>query len=315
VRLVDRIRTSEMVEDRRSAMGALKDLSTDDPGSHPDIGAAGMEVLVAVLRTDVEDPDIVRDALETLTNITTMVQRGTAAHIGGGESVGLQNTKLFVKRPENVACLIDLLSLHDFHARFATVQLMTALLTNSPDDLQEGIMSYPAGVPRLMDVAKDERQEIRDAALLLLVQLTRYSAELQKAVVFDGGFDLIFEIVGATFHQSADGVVVADCLELTLNLLRENASNQNYFRENGDFSRLAAAMRLPRVQNFRVGEGSSEALLKNIVLMLDVATALVSPPAATGQPSKDLERNRQHFGAGAQTVRARPGRLSGLSVP
>ena len=61
------------------------------------------------------------------------------------------NTERFVSKPANIACLIDLLTLTDFNARLASVQLLTVLLTNRPQALQDGVMNYPAGIPRLMD--------------------------------------------------------------------------------------------------------------------------------------------------------------------
>eukprot|EP01052_Picozoa_sp_SAG31_P054626 SAG31_NODE_14654_length_794_cov_1.328058_1_plen_138_part_00 len=85
--------------------------------------------------------------------------------------------------------------------RLAAVQLLTILLTNKPTALQDGVMNYPAGTNALMNAALDEREEIRNEALLLLVQLTRFSAEIQKAVVFDGAFDHIFRIVHETFER------------------------------------------------------------------------------------------------------------------
>lgn len=209
---------------------------------------------------------------------------------GGPEvPVGLSNTELFVSKPDNIACLIDLLSLTDFAARFATVQLLTVLLTNKPQALQDGVMNYPAGIPRLMDTMLDERDDIRDEALLLLVQLTRFSVEIQKAVVFDGAFDRIFEIIRGTFASSTDGgVIVGDCLQLALNLLRDNVSNQNYFRENEDFKKLAAAIKLPMVQG--ANAESAPALVQNVGLLLEVASALVSGP-----PSKDHSMNQLRF--------------------
>ena len=60
-------------------------------------------------------------------------------------------------------------------------------------------MNYPAGTNALMNTILDDRDEIRNESLLLLVQLTRFSAEIQKAVVFDGAFDRIFNIINESF--------------------------------------------------------------------------------------------------------------------
>ena len=53
---------------------------------------------------------------------------------------------------------------------------------------------------------------------------------LQKIVAFENAFERIFHIL--TVEGNSDGgVIVEDCLNLLLNLLKNNASNQNFFRE------------------------------------------------------------------------------------
>ena len=77
------------------------------------------------------------------------------------------------------------------------------------------------------------------AGLLLLTDVTQYSAELQKLVAFEGCFDRIFAIIDSDGGLSQGGVVVQDCLSLLANLIRYNHSNQSLFRESGGVSRLA----------------------------------------------------------------------------
>lgn len=66
--------------------------------------------------------------------------------------------------------------------------------------------------------------------LLLLIQLTKGNANIQKIVAFENAFDRIFDVISQ--EGLADGgIVVEDCLLLMLNLLRGNISNQNFFKE------------------------------------------------------------------------------------
>lgn len=66
--------------------------------------------------------------------------------------------------------------------------------------------------------------------LLLLIQLTKGNANIQKIVAFENAFDRIFDVIEQ--EGNADGgIVVEDCLLLMLNLLRGNVSNQNFFKE------------------------------------------------------------------------------------
>lgn len=66
--------------------------------------------------------------------------------------------------------------------------------------------------------------------LLLLIQLTKGNANIQKIVAFENAFDRLFDVI----HDegwSDGGVVVEDCLLLMCNLLKNNTSNQNFFKE------------------------------------------------------------------------------------
>lgn len=73
--------------------------------------------------------------------------------------------------------------------------------------------------------------------LLLLIQLTKGNANIQKIVAFENAFDRIFDVIEQ--EGNADGgIVVEDCLLLMLNLLRGNVSNQNFFKEGNIFTDL-----------------------------------------------------------------------------
>jgi hypothetical protein len=67
-------------------------------------------------------------------------------------------------------------------------------------------------------------------ALLLLIQLTKGNANIQKIVAFENAFDRLFDVISEE-GCSDGGIVVEDCLLLMLNLLRNNTSNQNFFKE------------------------------------------------------------------------------------
>lgn len=66
--------------------------------------------------------------------------------------------------------------------------------------------------------------------LLLLIQLTKGNANIQKIVAFENAFDRIFDVI-AQEGNAEGGIVVEDCLLLMLNLLRGNISNQTFFKE------------------------------------------------------------------------------------
>ena len=51
--------------------------------------------------------------------------------------LGVGFTEIFVKRPDYVSSLLSLLDEYDNYVRFYTVQVLTMLLTNRPQKLQE----------------------------------------------------------------------------------------------------------------------------------------------------------------------------------
>lgn len=65
-RLVERVESSTLLEDRRDACRALKALSKK---YRVEVGAQGMEALKVVLETDKQDCEIVGYALDALCNI------------------------------------------------------------------------------------------------------------------------------------------------------------------------------------------------------------------------------------------------------
>ncbi|KAL3643675.1 hypothetical protein CASFOL_014490 [Castilleja foliolosa] len=154
----------------------------------------------------------------------------------------LMNSDLLSREVESISLLLSLLSEEDFYVRYYTLQLLTALLTNSQNRLQEAILTIPQGITRLMDMLMD-REVIRNEALLLLTYLTREAEEIQKILAFEGAFEKIFSIIKEE-GGSEGGVVVQDCLELLKNLLRNNASNQVLLREAIGFDPLISILKL-----------------------------------------------------------------------
>jgi hypothetical protein len=122
--------------------------------------------------------------------------------------------------------------------RRPAVKLLTHLLLNKPREMQELILGSHMGVSRLMDVLVDPREVLRNDALLLLIQLTKGNANLQKIVAFENAFDKLVDIVQMEDHSDG-GIVVEDCLRLMLNLLRNNPSNQTFFREGSYIQKVA----------------------------------------------------------------------------
>ncbi|XP_021298976.1 golgin candidate 6 isoform X1 [Herrania umbratica] len=239
-RLLDRISNGVLAEDRRTAIAELQSVVAESRAAQLAFGAMGFPVLMGVLKEERDDVEMVRGALETLVSALTPIDhaKGPTNEV----QPALMNTDLLSRESESISLLLTLLSEEDFYVRYYTLQILTALLTNSPIRLQEAILSIPRGITRLMDMLMD-REVIRNEALLLLTYLTREAEEIQKIVVFEGAFEKIFSIIKEE-GGSEGGVVVQDCLELLNNLLRSSASNQVLLRETMGFDPLISILKL-----------------------------------------------------------------------
>ncbi|XP_045572479.1 general vesicular transport factor p115 isoform X5 [Salmo salar] len=287
-KLCDRVASSTLLEDRRDAVRALKSLSKK---YRLEVGTQAMEHLVHILQTDRSDSEILGYALDTLYNIICNDEEEEQDESEDEnaqkqeEDLGVLFTDKFLGDSENVTLLLTLLEEFDFHVRWPGVKLLTALLKNQCNQVQGVILVSPMGVSRLMDLLADSREVIRNDGLLLLQQLTKGNAAIQKIVAFENAFERLLDII--TEEGSSDGgIVVEDCLLLLVNLLRNNSSNQNFFKEGSYIQRMKPW--------FEVGDdnsGWSAQKVTNLHLMLQLVRVMVSPvnsPGATSSCQKSM---------------------------
>ncbi|RLN00748.1 golgin candidate 6 [Panicum miliaceum] len=231
-RYLDRISNGTIPDERRSAMTELQSLVAESRSAQMSFGAMGFPILLNVLKEDREDVELVRGALETFVSALTPIETTQGPKTESEE---------------------------DFYVRYYTIQLLTALLTNSLKRLQEAILLIPRGITVLMDMLMD-REVIRNEALLLLTYLTRDAEEIQKIVVFEGVFEKIFSIIREEGYSDG-GVVVQDCLELLNNLIRHSSSNQMLLKETMGFDPLIAILKIRRGSAFNFTQQKTVNLL------------------------------------------------------
>lgn len=283
-KLCDRVASSTLLDDRRNAVRALKSLSKK---YRLEVGIQAMEHLIRVLQTDRSDSEIIAYALDTLYNIISNDEEEEVEENSTrqSEDLGSQFTEIFIKQPENVTLLLSLLEEFDFHVRWPGVRLLTSLLKQLGPPVQQIILVSPMGVSKLMDLLADSREIIRNDGVLLLQALTRSNGAIQKIVAFENAFERLLDII--TEEGNSDGgIVVEDCLILLQNLLKNNNSNQNFFKEGSYIQRMKAW--------FEVGDenpGWSAQKVTNLHLMLQLVRVLVSPtnpPGATSSCQKAM---------------------------
>uniref|UniRef100_A0A668V8V7 General vesicular transport factor p115 n=1 Tax=Oreochromis aureus TaxID=47969 RepID=A0A668V8V7_OREAU len=212
-----------------------------------EVGTQAMDHLINILQTDRSDSEILGYALDTLYNVICNDEE---------EEQG--------SRARNPAP----------HSAGGTERFLIE---------QQKLKLFPMG--KLMDLLADSREVIRNDGLLLLQQLTKGNAAIQKIVAFENAFERLLDII--TEEGSSDGgIVVEDCLLLLLNLLKNNSSNQNFFKEGSYIQRMKPW--------FEVGDdnsGWSAQKVTNLHLMLQLVRVMVSPvnsPGATASCQKSM---------------------------
>ncbi|CAG0920623.1 unnamed protein product [Notodromas monacha] len=281
-KLINRARSSTLLDDRRDACRALKALSRK---FRMEVGAQGLDVLVGLLNTDRSDSEILGYVLDALCNVTSKEsleeEREIAeVPIGQLEELGERFTEIYLKNPDNVRVILDILDEYDFHVRWPAVKLLTNLILNRPKDLQECILVNPMGVSKFMDLLCDSREVIRNDGLLLLGQLTKGNANIQKIVAFENAFEKLFNVV-AEEGYSDGGIVVEDCLHLFLNLLRNNPSNQTFFKEGSYIQKICPFFDIA-IPDGDMPLGWPSQKVVNVQLMLQVLQSLISPSRSSG---------------------------------
>lgn len=279
-KLCDRVASSTLLEDRRDAVRALKSLSKK---YRLEVGTQAMDHLLNVLQTDRSDSEIIGYALDTLYNIVSNdTEEAEENQPVQADDLGVQFTEMFMKQ-ETITLLLSVLEEFDFHVRWPGVKLLTTLLKQQGPQVQQIVLVCPMGVSRLMDLLDDSREVIRNDGLLLLQQLTKGNAAIQKIVAFENAFERLLDII--TEEGNSDGgIVVEDCLILLQNLLKYNNSNQNFFKEGSYIQRMK-----PWFEVRDDNSGWSAQKVTNLHLMLQLVRVLVSPmnpPGATSSCQK-----------------------------
>ncbi|TKY50480.1 Golgin candidate 6 [Spatholobus suberectus] len=279
-RLLDRISNGKLPEDRRNAITELQAVVSESQAFQLAFGAMGFPIMLSVLKEERDDVEMVRGVLETLVSALTPINHAK----GSSNEVqpAMMNTDLLSREADCISLLLSLLEEDDFYVRYYTLQILTALLTNSPQRLQEAILTIPRGITRLMDMLMD-REVIRNEALLLLTHLTREAEEIQKIVVFEGAFEKIFSIIREE-GNSDGGVVVQDCLELLNNLLRSNAANQVLLRETVGLDSLILILKL-RGSTFNFNQQKTINLLSALETI-----KLLLKGGSESDPGKDMNK-------------------------
>ncbi|KAF2353198.1 Vesicle tethering protein Uso1/P115-like head domain [Trinorchestia longiramus] len=284
-RVVERVLSSSLLEDRRDGCRALRALARK---YRLLVGAHAMDALLQALSNDRSDHELVNYALETLIAITSPEpfeeEIEESGNVEACRGLGQQFTEIVTKKSENIALFVELLDEFDFKVRFPTVKLLSNLLENRARGVQDGVLEVPSGVPKLMDLLSDNREVIRNHMLLLLTSLTRGNPTLQKIVVFENIYDIIFDIIREESY-SEGSVVVEDCLELLVTLLRSSPPNQTLLREGGHVAQITTffTVLLDDAEDPAKSSAWSAQKMANVHKMLELVSCLVQPESCSAE--------------------------------
>ncbi|KAM3425290.1 hypothetical protein BST61_g7237 [Cercospora zeina] len=251
--LCGRLQSATLLEDRRAAILGLRSFAKQFPAS---VASGSLRELISTLKRDGlgddssrksqddeqaegGDVDTIRLVMETL----LMLFSPDSSSPEAGDEIALFLADEFSMRQDNLFILLHLLDptspYADYYSRLYAVQILSAICAARPDRLQECILAAPLGVSRLVGILDDGRDAVRNAGLLLLVDLTSgANEELRKIVAFEDVFSKTFALIQLEGGLGEAGITAQDCLSLLANLIRGSSTNQTMFRESGCVAQL-----------------------------------------------------------------------------
>lgn len=175
--------------------------------------------------------------------------------------------------PSQLGLLLDLLSQPDFHVRYSITDILCTLMDNGKAaELQAAILSQPMSVDRICALLEDQHDALRIQALRLLLPMTDSNVELQKLIAFGGTFETALRLV-ANGSSAWGDTTPLDSLRLIQHLLRNNVSNQNYFRETSCIPLLRPQL---EVTSAELWGALSEQKKAHILATLEIVHSMLS---------------------------------------
>lgn len=135
----------------------------------------------------------------------------------------------------------------------------------------------------------------------MLINLTKTNGNIQKIVAFESGFDRIMEIIDSEGNVLRGGIIVEDCLNLLINLLQGNSSNQSFFKEANFIKVICKYLDLSdgggeiEATNGEATNAWSAQKCTNLSLLLKLIRCLVSP-SNQQHVVTDSQKAFSHFG-------------------
>lgn len=75
------------------------------------------------------------------------------------------------------------------------VQLLSNLLRHRGPEVQSAVMQQPMGLSKLVDIVHDNREVIRNEAILMICELSRANSQIQQLLAYDNIFNDLLNII------------------------------------------------------------------------------------------------------------------------
>eukprot|EP00178_Gracilaria_changii_P022578 TRINITY_DN671_c0_g1_i3.p1 TRINITY_DN671_c0_g1~~TRINITY_DN671_c0_g1_i3.p1 ORF type:complete len:2526 (+),score=520.87 TRINITY_DN671_c0_g1_i3:3063-10640(+) len=266
-RLVDRIKTSVLPVDRRTAIQQLNEAAKQSPQAQKQVGTLGIKIIYAVLEQDSDYDETIKAALDLLITICGTLEPSSSPEklseqqqrkieLSSAE-VARGNVDAFLALPDAISLVLQQLGKHDFYIKFGTIELLTAMAANSRDTLQSALLSSSQGVTRVCDMLDDSDRHIRVNAVLLLSTLCEKSTEICNIVAFAGVLEKLFGLLEAlsaevSMDEFSSDVLDKDSLEAAIfvhdillvvhNLLVGTSTTKTFLRDTGCIPKLVSIL-------------------------------------------------------------------------
>lgn len=233
--LVQRIGESLVVEDRREALLALCNVLNDDPATQSAFASVGFPTICSAMQMDGDDPTIVRTGLECIA-LAVAAESSTTVGLQSARAAAV-NAEQFARTEGAIPLLLGLLegrssgTADGVHVKFTILQILHSLLEANTIFAQQALLRVPTGVSQIVELI-GESEVMRNEALLILQRLVAGNPDAQKVAVFSGCLDKIFSVIKEEDYMSGS-IIVLDCLQLAVGLLKGNEPNQRMFGELG----------------------------------------------------------------------------------
>ncbi|CAJ76944.1 Uso1_p115_head domain-containing protein [Caenorhabditis elegans] len=268
--LVERAETCTAPEDRRDALRGLKGVAKKYRLA---VGTMGMNAFIDVLETDRMNTEAMTIVLDTMAIVLS-----TDDDSSESDELGERLAEVMIKRKGFISSVLCAVEQFDIGVRRTAIQLISNLLRHRGTEVQKAVMEHPQGIAKLVDVIHDNREIIRNEAILMICELSRANSQVQQLLAYD---NIFLDLLNIIETEPLDSIVIEDCMFVMLNLLRKHAMNQQIFREDQFVARLGKILHTflygnEETEDIEVTEWAKQRTA-NVIFLLQIIRTLVSP--------------------------------------